>query len=152
MSSQLITIIKNILDNKTDIKPLEKICDLCEKLRLSYTLSEMGHNIFQWLHQNYSIKDFTFILHNSLTNHQEIIIKKGKEFYLDDMFTHYFIIDTKTEFNAIISFKAIDQKYFEKVTQDHQYLHTLFLQISPVLQSGILKKIHLENSLFYAHF
>jgi len=146
MSSKFLHIVKDVLNKKVDIKILERICNLQEKLQYCYDLSEMIDIIYTWLHTHYEIQDFICSLDNLKKNIKDVIVKKGKDFSIDDKFTFYFIVDTKTELNAMISFRAISQENFQHISENYRYIETLFLQVSPILQSGILKKIHLEST------
>lgn len=144
MSSKIIDIVKDIVEGKASLSKLEKICSLCDTVRLSYTLEEAVDIIFKWLNNNYQIKDFKFFLNDLEKDINSIILQEGQKFGLDDPYAFYFIVDTRTDFNAVISFKAKDKKDFDLLTKEYNHIEILLDQISPVLQSMILKKLHLE--------
>ena len=62
------------------------------------------------------------------------------------IFHFYFIINTHTNLNAIISFCVDTQEQFDEVTNDNNFIDAAFFQISPILQNGIMKKHHIEAS------
>ncbi|MEA2050850.1 MAG: GGDEF domain-containing protein [Campylobacterota bacterium] len=146
MVYKLIDIVKEVVEDKEKLYIIEEICKLCEDLRYSYNIDEMIQNIYQWFHQNYKIEDFSFSLNELDKNTSCLFFKKGDNFFPDDQLAFYFIIDTKTELNAVISFKAKSKKQYEKIEENYKYIQTLFTQITPVLQSGILKKLHIEST------
>ncbi len=144
--SKLIDLVKSSCGNDEKLQVLENICDLCEKLRYSFNIDEMILNVYNWLYKIYDIKDMIFSLADIDKNVNCIILKKGNDFFLDDKFVFYFVIDTHTHFNAIVAFKANSQKHYNNLKDNYNYLETLFFQISPVLQNGVLKKLHLDSS------
>lgn len=87
-----------------------------------------------------------FTLFNINKNEKENIYIEGKQFYLDDEFSNFFIINTDTSINATVSFKAIS-KVHNKIIQDQFYIiDAAFHLISPIIQNGILKKNYIESS------
>ncbi len=146
MGNHLISIVKDIVENKISIELLENICELTEKLNYSFNLDEMVQNIYEWFNQKYQVEDMIFSLTDMNKDITCIILRNGEKFYVDDEFTFYFIIDTRTELNAVISFKAKDKLHYNKIKKDYAHIETLFSQISSTLQSAILKKLHLESS------
>lgn len=66
--------------------------------------------------------------------------------FLDGELSFYFIINTHTNINAVLSFSANDDQHYKRINDDYDSLEVAFFQISPLLQNGIMKKHHIEAS------
>ena len=106
----------------------------------------MALNLYNWLNLNYDINNLNFSLFDMETNQNSTVFKKGGEFFLDGELSFYFIINTHTELNAILSFSANSNAHYDKVNDDYNYIEAAFFQISPIIQNGIVKKHHIESS------
>jgi len=76
----------------------------------------------------------------------ETILQKGEIVSLEADTSFYFIINTHTEVNAIVSFSATNMEHYEIINKDRSFIEAAFFQISPILQNGIIKKHHIESS------
>ncbi|MDC0932383.1 GGDEF domain-containing protein [Arcobacteraceae bacterium] len=146
MKTRMLNLIQLAMDDKTKLKKLEGIYDLYDQLQYSENLNEMANTLFEWLENKYDLKSINFSLFDLKDETTSSILKKGEEFYLDGEFTVYFIVNTHTEINAIISFNTQNETKYNLLTEDKDFLDAAFFQISPILQNGIMKKHHIEAS------
>ncbi|MBD3840614.1 MAG: GGDEF domain-containing protein [Campylobacterales bacterium] len=146
MENKLIDLVKSVLLDPQKLPILENICELCEKFRFSYTIDEMTANLQTWLKEKYQIESMTFSLFNMDKNINCVLLNVGENYFLDGENSFYFIIDTKTELKATISFCAKNKEHYDFINSHKQYLDTLFFQISPILENALLKKLYLDNS------
>jgi len=146
MKTKMINLIELATNDKSKLKKLEGIYDLYDQLQYSENLNEMASTLVEWLEVKYDLTSINFSLFDLKDETTSSILKKGDEFYLDEKFTFYFIINTHTELNAIISFHSENEKRYELVNEDKDFLDAAFFQISPILQNGIMKKHHIEAS------
>jgi two-component system cell cycle response regulator len=146
MKNKLIDLVKETLEDKTKLPYLEAICELCENFRLTYSLDEMIDNLYNWFRKYHQIESFTFSLFDMDKNINCVLRNEGENYFLDGEYSFYFIIDTKTELKATVSFTANDEKHYERISQNKKYIDSLFYQISPAIENVLLKKMHLENS------
>ncbi len=146
MKAQMIELIKEAYNNDAKFKSLENIYTLYERLQYCEDLNEMALNLYNWLNLNYDINNLNFSLFDMETNQNSTVFKKGGEFFLDGELSFYFIINTHTELNAILSFSANSNAHYDKVNDDYNYIEAAFFQISPIIQNGIVKKHHIESS------
>lgn len=146
MKAQMIELIKEAYNNDAKFKSLENIYTLYERLQYCEDLNEMALNLYNWLNLNYDINNLNFSLFDMETNQSSTVFKTGGEFFLDGELSFYFIINTHTELNAILSFSANSNAHYDKVNDDYNYIEAAFFQISPIIQNGIVKKHHIESS------
>jgi two-component system, cell cycle response regulator len=146
MKAQMIELIREAYSNDAKFKSLENIYTLYEQLQYCENLNEMALNLYNWLNQNYDINNLNFSLYDMETTQSTTIFKTGGEFFLDGELSFYFIINTHTELNAILSFTANSNIHYDKVNDDYNYIEAAFFQISPIIQNGIVKKHHIESS------
>jgi len=146
MKTKMINLIELAMSDKSKLEKLEGIYDLYDQLQYSENLNEMASTLVEWLEVKYDLTSINFSLFDLKDETTSSILKKGDEFYLDEKFTFYFIINTHTELNAIISFHSENEKRYELVNEDKDFLDAAFFQISPILQNGIMKKHHIEAS------
>jgi len=146
MKKQILELIKSTYNDEDKLKSLESIYELYEQLQYSENIDEMANSLYDWLELKYSITNINFYLFDMESNLNIPILKKGDDFALDDEMSFYFIINTHTTLNAIVSFSAISQEHFDMVNNDYAFIEVAFFQISPILQNGIMKKNHIESS------
>lgn len=146
MKNSILELIKESGSNGPKYESLVKIFKLYEQLQYATNIKQIAQDIYYWLHQEYKIDNMVFNLFNVNNNIKEEILVEGEQFYLDDEFSNFFIVNTHTNLNAVISFRAIS-KVHNKILQDQYYiLDAAFNIISPIIQNGILKKNHVESS------
>ncbi len=133
MNKQILELIKSSCTVDNDFKSLENIFDLYDQLQYCSNLREIAENLFDWLNEKYGVDDMNFYLFNMEENTSTPVLKKGEEFYLDGEFSSYFIINTHTEINAVVSFASSSQEIFEKVQMDYSHIEAAFFLISPIL-------------------
>ena len=146
MKIQMIELIKEACNNKNKFKSLEKIYNLYEQLQYCENLKEMALSIHEWLQKSYNINNSNFSLFNMDTSQSDIVFKTGDEFFLDGELSFHFIINTHTELNAILSFTANSIEHYDDINNNYNYVEAAFFQISPIIQSGIIKKHHIISS------
>ena len=142
----MLNLIKLAIDDKTKVKSLENIYTLYDQLQYSENLNEMASSLYDWLYEKYEVNNMSFSLFDMEKNITTEILKKGGEFFLDGEYSFYFIINTHTELNAVVSFSAEDDNHYKIINSDYPYIEAAFFQISPILQNGIMKKNHIESS------
>lgn len=145
MKNNMIELIKkSALDN--DFTDLDNIYTLYEQLQFATGLKQMAQDVYVWLNTTFKIDNVTFSLFDIEKNTKESIFVKGDEFFLDDNLSFFFIINTHTNLNAIVSFSATSKVHFEIIEEKYEIIQASFFQISPIIQSGILKKNYIESS------
>lgn len=146
MKHKILELIKKAANSENDYKSLESIFSLYEQLQFSTNIKQMGEDIYSWLHKEFNIDNLTFALFDINTNSREEIYVEGEEFYLDDDKSYFFIINTHTNINATVSFCATSNVHFQVLQAKYETIEAAFFQISPIIQSGILKKNFIESS------
>ncbi|MGB5867365.1 MAG: GGDEF domain-containing protein [Arcobacteraceae bacterium] len=146
MKDKMINLIKLAIEDKNKFLKLENIYTLYDQLQYSENLNEMANSLVEWLHVKYAIVNVNFSLFDMENNKNTTVVKKGKDFYLDGHFSFYFIINTHTEINAVVSFAVEDKEQYTMINEDKNFIDAAFFQISPILQNGIIKKHHIESS------
>jgi diguanylate cyclase (GGDEF)-like protein len=146
MKKEMINLIHQVIEDDSKLKSLECIYELYDQLQYSESLLEMAESLYVWLKQKYAVDNIHFSLFDLDNNESISLLKDGDEFYLDDKFAFYFIINTHTQINAVVSFAANDQEHYDRIYQDYSFIEAAFFQISPILQNGIIKKHHIEAS------
>ncbi len=145
MKNNILDLIKSSANNKESFAALEKIYTLYEQLQYSSNIKQMAQDIYLWLNSNFDIDNVTVSLFDIERNNKENVFIEGDEFYLDDSLSFFFIINTHTNLNAIISFSAKDKNHFEVIQNQYNVIESAFFQISPILQNGIIKKNFIES-------
>ncbi|PLY06675.1 MAG: GGDEF domain-containing protein [Arcobacter sp.] len=145
MKNSILELIKSSANNEQDYKALEKIYKLYDQLQYSSNIKQMAQDIFLWLHTNFNIDNVTVALFDIERNNRENIFIEGDEFYLDDSLSFFFIINTHTNLNAIVSFSASSKIHFEMLSDQYNLIESAFFQISPIIQSGIIKKNFVDS-------
>lgn len=146
MKTIMLNLIKLAIEDKSKLNKLENIYALYEQLQYSENLNEMAESLVDWLYLKYQVVNINFSLFDLEDETTTSILKKGDEFYLDGEFSFYFIINTHTNLNAIVSFSVDNQEEYDYVSHDKDFIDAAFFQISPILQNGIMKKHHIEAS------
>ena len=146
MKNKILELIKSSATNEEDYKSLVSIFNLHDQLQYATNIKQMGEDIFTWLNKEFNIDNLTFSLFDVNKNYKEIILKKGEEFYLDDDLSYFFIINTHTSLNATVSFCATSKVHFKVLETKYNTIEAAFFQVSPIIQSGILKKNFIESS------
>ncbi|RXJ87534.1 GGDEF domain-containing protein [Arcobacter sp. CECT 8985] len=145
MRKNILNLIKSSATNKEDFKALEDIFALYDQLQFASNILQMCDDIYNWLHSTFDIDNITISLFNIETNSKEEILEKGDQFYLDDKLSFFFIINTHTNLNAIVSFCASSESHFDILDNKYSIIESAFFQISPILQNGIIKKNYIES-------
>jgi two-component system, cell cycle response regulator len=146
MKNKILELIKSSATNQDDYNSLVSIFNLHEQLQYATNIKQMAEDIFNWLYKEFKIDNLTFSLFDVNKNYKEIILKKGEEFYLDDDLSYFFIINTHTSLNATVSFRATSKVHFKILEVKYETIEAAFFQVSPIVQSGILKKNFIESS------
>lgn len=146
MKNKILELIKSSATNENDYKSLVSIFNLHEQLQYATNIKQMGEDIFTWLNKEFNIDNLTFSLFDVNKNYKEVILLKGQEFYLDDDLSYFFIINTHTSLNATVSFSATSKVHFKILETKYDIIEGAFFQVSPIIQSGILKKNFIESS------
>ena len=145
MKTKMLNLIKLATNDENNLNKLKNIYALYDQLQYSETLDEMTNTLIQWLEETYAIKSINFSLFDLKDETTTSMLTKGDDFYLDDEFTFYFIINTHTDINAIVSFNADSKEKHDEINKDIDFIDAAFFQISPILQNGIMKKQHIES-------
>ncbi len=146
MKNKILELIKSSATNEDDYKALVSIFNLHEQLQYATNIKQMAEDISTWLNKEFNIDNLTFSLFDVNKNYKELILKKGEEFYLDDDLSYFFIINTHTSLNATVSFCATSKVHFKVLETKYDTIEAAFFQVSPIIQSGILKKNFIESS------
>lgn len=146
MKTKMLNLIKLAIEDTKKIKKLENIYALYEQLQYSEDLNEMAENLVDWLYLKYQVANVSFSLFDLEEDTTTSILKKGEDFYLDGDLSFYFIINTHTNINAIVSFAVDTSEEYDYIKHDQNFIDAAFFQISPILQNGIMKKHHIEAS------
>lgn len=146
MKQNIINLIKESCINKSKLRVLEDIYSLHDQLQYAENITEMAEFIFDWLKERYNVDNMNFALFDIEKNTSESILLKGDAFYPDDELSFYFIINTHTDLNAIVSFAVNTQEEFNYVNERYSNIEAAFFQISPIIQNGIINKLHIESS------
>lgn len=144
MKSNMIELIKNSASNN-NFYDLENIFTLYEQLQFSKNLKQMASDTYNWLNKTFKINNVNFYMFDIEKDKKETIFTKGEEFFLDDNLSFFFIINTDTKSNAIISFCATSQEHYNLIEKKYSVIESSFFQISPMIQNGILKKNYIES-------
>ena len=146
MQNKILELIKSSATNEEDYKSLVSIFNLHDQLQYATNIKQMAEDIFTWLNKEFNVDNLTFSLFDVNKNSREVILKKGEEFYLDDDLSYFFIINTHTSLNATVSFSATSKVHFKILELKYNTIEAAFFQVSPIIQSGILKKNFIESS------
>lgn len=146
MQNKLIDLVKETLLYSEKITILENICELCENFRFHSSLDDMIQSLYDWFYKHYNITNMMFATHELEKDINCIIFQKGEQFSLDDPLSFYFIINTNTEVNAVVTICADNEKHYNEIYENNKYLDTLFFQITPVIENAILRKLYLEQA------
>lgn len=144
MKNAILNLIKNTAQSQ-DNKSLEQIFSLYEQLQYSEDITQMAEDMYDWLNKYYHIDNVTFTLFDTQTQSKENIFIKGEEFYLDDSQALFFIINTHTNQNAIVSFYATSKTHFEVLQNNYAFIESAFFLVSPIVQSRLLKKNFIQS-------
>ena len=146
MKNKILDLIKSSMDNEKDLVALNSIFALHDQLQYASNINQMADDIYSWLHKEFSIDNVVFSLFDINTNSKEEILVKGEDFYLDDEYSCFFIINTHTNLNATVSFNATSNVHFQVIQSKYNTIEAAFFQISPIIQNGIMKKNFIESS------
>ncbi len=146
MKNKILELIKSSATSEDDYKALVSIFNLHEQLQYATNIKQMAEDISNWLNKEFNVDNLTFSLFDVNKNHKERILVKGEEFYLDDELSYFFIINTHTNLNATVSFCATSKVHFKILEAKYDTIEAAFFQVSPIIQSGILKKNFIESS------
>ncbi len=146
MKNKILELIKSSATNEDDFKSLVTIFNLHEQLQYATNIKQSAEDIYEWLNKEFKVDNLNFSLFDINKNYKEEILVKGEEFFLDDNLSHFFIINTHTSLNATVSFSVTSKVHFKIIEAKYNTIEAAFLQISPIIQSCILKKNYIESS------
>ena len=146
MKNKILELIKSSATNEDDFKSLVTIFSLHEQLQYATNIKQAAEDIYEWLNKEFKVDNLNFSLFDINKNYKEEILVKGEEFFLDDNLSHFFIINTHTSLNATVSFSVSSKVHFKIIEAKYNTIEAAFLQISPIIQSCILKKNYIESS------
>ena len=146
MKNKMLELIKSSATNEDDFKSLVTIFNLHDQLQYATNIKQAAEDIYTWINKEFKVDNLNFSLFDINKNYKEEILVKGEEFYLDDKLSHFFIINTHTSLNATVSFCATSKVHFKIIEEKYNTIEAAFLQISPMIQSCILKKNFIESS------
>ena len=146
MKNKILELIKSSATNEDDFKSLVTIFNLHEQLQYATNIKQASEDIYEWLNKEFKVDNLNFSLFDINKNYKEEILVKGEEFFLDDNLSHFFIINTHTSLNATVSFSVTSKVHFKIIEAKYNTIEAAFLQISPIIQSCILKKNYIESS------
>ncbi|BFU77731.1 hypothetical protein ALC152_09460 [Arcobacter sp. 15-2] len=145
MKDRLIKLFKLSMSDESKFEKLKNIYSLYDQLQYSENINDMAECLVRWLSSTYKVNNVNFSLFDMDNNENTTLLKKGKDFYLDGHFSFYFIINTHTDINAVVSFAVESKEQYAVVNEDKDFIDAAFFQISPILENGILKKHHIES-------
>ncbi|MBP6712909.1 MAG: GGDEF domain-containing protein [Aliarcobacter sp.] len=146
MKNKILELIKSSATNEDDFKSLVTIFNLHEQLQYATNIKQAAEDIYEWINKEFKVDNLNFSLFDINKNYKEEILVKGEEFFLDDNLSHFFIINTHTSLNATVSFSVSSKVHFKIIEAKYNTIEAAFLQISPIIQSCILKKNYIESS------
>jgi len=146
LKNKILDLIKSSINNEKDFIALNSIFTLHEQLQYAANINQMADDIYTWLNKEFSIDNVVFALFDINTNSREEILIKGEDFYLDDEYSCFFIINTHTNLNATVSFNATSNVHYQVIQSKYNTIEAAFFQISPIIQNGIIKKNFIESS------
>lgn len=144
-SKSILGLVKKSATDENAYKSLEKIYKLYDQLQYSSSLKQMAEDIYLWLHTNFNVDNVTFSLFDMERNNKENVFLEGDEFNLDDTLSFFFIINTHTNLNAIVSFCATNKEHYELINSQYDTIESALFQVSPIIQNGIIKKNFIES-------
>ncbi len=142
----MMELIKSTCNDKSKLPVLEAIYTLYDQLQYAENLNDMADDVYLWLLDYYNISGINIYLFDTEHNVQTKVLKKGQFFELESELAFFFIINTHTPINAIISFAVSSEEQCDKINSDYAFIEACFFQISPIIQNGILKEQCLESS------
>jgi len=146
LKNKILELIKSSAENQSDLKSLDSIYSLYEQLQYSMDIKQMAEDIYFWLNGHFNIDNVSIALFDINKNSREEILVEGQEFYLDGDMSFFFIINTHTNLNAIVSFSATSNVHYQILQEKYSVIEAAFFQVSPIIQGGIIKKNFIESS------
>lgn len=143
--SSILKLIKQSATDENAFKSLESIFNFYEQLQYATNIKQVAEDIFVWLNKDFDVNNLIFSLFDINKSIKEDILVKGKEFYLDDDLSHFFIVNTHTNLNATVSFCATSQEHSKFLEEKYQTIEAAFSQVSPIIQNSILKKNFIDS-------
>ena len=143
--SSILELIKQSATDENAFKSLESIFNFYEQLQYATNIKQVAEDIFIWLNKDFDVNNLIFSLFDINKSIKEDILIKGKEFYLDDDLSHFFIVNTHTNLNATVSFCATSQEHSKFLEEKYKTIEAAFSQVSPIIQNNILKKNFIDS-------
>ena len=143
--SSILELIKQSATDENAFKSLESIFNFYEQLQYATNIKQVAEDIFIWLNKDFDVNNLIFSLFDINKSIKEDIFIKGKEFYLDDDLSHFFIVNTHTNLNATVSFCGTSQEHSKFLEEKYQTIEAAFSQVSPIIQNNILKKNFIDS-------
>lgn len=144
MNNSILNLIKQSSKSQ-EFDSLENIFNLYEQLQFSKNIKQVSQEIYNWLENHFAVNNVTISLFDTKSNTKENIFVEGEEFYLDDSLSLFFIINTHTNHNAIVSFNANTQEHYDVINAHYEEIEAAFFLISPVIESRVLRKNFIES-------
>lgn len=145
MKKTLINLIHASSDDEKKLTAINGIFTLYEQLQYASSIDQLASDTYDWLNKEFNVDNVIFSLFNLDNNTKENIFQRGEEFFLDDTLSFFFIINTHTNQNAIISFSATSKVHYEVIQQSYETIESAFFLISPIVQSKILKRNFIQS-------
>lgn len=145
MKKNILSLIREASVNQDTFNSLEKIYTLNEQLQYASNLHQVAEDIYAWLIEEFNIDNIVFSLFDIEKEEKEIILSEGDDFFLDDDLSKYFIINTHTNINAVVSFCTTSRVHQQIIDESFNIIEFAFFQISPIVQSAILKKNFVQS-------
>ena len=145
MKKTLINLIHSATNDEKNFDAINGIFTLYEQLQYASSIDQLASDTYDWLNKEFNVDNVIFSLFNLDNNTKENIFQRGEEFFLDDTLSFFFIINTHTNQNAIISFSATSKVHYELIQQSYETIESAFFLISPIVQSKILKRNFIQS-------
>ncbi|WP_418185691.1 GGDEF domain-containing protein [Aliarcobacter vitoriensis] len=146
MKNSILDLVKQSAKDQKAFEAIESIFKLYEQLQYSSNINQLAIDIFDWLEREFNVKNIVFSLFDINNNDKINILSRGKEFFLDDDLSHFFIVNTHTNMNATISFCASSIEHSNFLEENYNTIDSAFFIISTIVQNSILKKNFIESA------
>jgi len=144
MKNKMLDLVEKAIDDHNILQSLEDMYDLYDRLQFSRDLQDMVKELFIWFKKYFKIENIKFDFFNLDKDIKDKFMHQGIDFQLDDKKAFYFIINTHTDLNAIISFHTEDEQAYNFIKKNYGYIEALFFLIMPLFQIGIIKMHFIE--------
>ncbi|MFV7790271.1 GGDEF domain-containing protein [Aliarcobacter lanthieri] len=146
MKNSILNLIKRSASDPEAFEAIQSIFKLYEQLQFATNLNQVAVDIFDWLEREFDVKNLVFSLFDINKNEKLDVLSRGKDFFLDDDLSHYFIVNTHTNMNATVSFCASSVEHSNFLEENYNTIDSAFFVISTIVQNSILKKNFIESA------